>query len=174
MKGKLAAVAFFTAMGIASSAMATDGTVEFTGKIIDAGCEIDTAATDATVKLGEVAKTAFTAAGSNAATTEFKITLTNCPAELAGKPVSLKYDATPDASNNDYIQVTGGASGVAIQLLNDDATELPLGTASNSKNLADSGSTELNFFARYISTVDASAIVSGDANGTANFTLTYN
>lgn len=41
MKGKLAAVAFLGFMGVASSAMAQDGQVNFTGKIIEAGCQIN-------------------------------------------------------------------------------------------------------------------------------------
>lgn len=180
MKGKLAAVAFFTAMGITSSVMAQDGQVNFTGKIIEAGCMINGSVTDTQeVKLGDVVKTAFAAAGDNAATTKFSLVLTACPDELAGKPVSVKYDGTPDTINNDYLQLTGYgdatvASGVAIQLLNADGSELPLGTASKAVTLASdvTEETTLDFFARYIAT-DAS-VKGGDANGSVNFTLTYN
>lgn len=180
MKGKLAAVAFFTATGLASSVMAQDGQVNFTGKIIEAGCKINGSVTDTQdVKLGEVVRTAFTAAGDSAATTKFSLVLTDCPTELANKPVSVKYDGTPDSVNNDYLQLTGYgdatvASGVAIQLLNADGSELPLGTASKAVTIASDAAAEttLDFFARYIAT-DAS-VKSGDANGSVNFTLTYN
>ncbi|EAA8474907.1 type 1 fimbrial protein [Salmonella enterica subsp. enterica] len=180
MKGKLAAVAFFAAMGITSSVMAQDGQVNFTGKIIEAGCKINGNVTDTQdIKLGEVVKTAFTAAGDSAATTKFSLVLTACPAELAGKPVSVKYDGTPDTINNDYLQLTGYgsatvASGVAIQLLNSDGSELPLGTASKAVTIATdvTDETTLDFFARYIAT--SATVTGGDANGTVNFTLTYN
>lgn len=180
MKGKLAAVAFLGFMGVASSAMAQDGQVNFTGKIIEAGCQINGSVTSTqNVKLGEVAKTAFTNAGDTAATTKFSMVLSACPADLLGKPVAVKYDGTPDITDNDYLQLTnygntGVADGVAIQLLNTDGTPLALGTASNAVTInADAATeTELDFFARYIST--KSAVTAGDANGTVNFTLTYN
>lgn len=180
MKGKLAAVAFFTTMGVASSVMAQDGKVDFTGKIIEAGCVVDsTVANPQTVKLGEVAKTAFAGAGDTAATTEFTLVLSGCPDTLLGKPVSVKYDGTPDTINNDYVQLTGYgtagiAKGVAIQLLNADSSALPLGSASKATTInADAAEkTNLNFFARYIAT--EATVSGGDANGSVNFTLTYN
>lgn len=182
MKGKLAAAALLTAMGMASSAMAQDGTVNFTGKIIEAGCQVDSSVTNPqSVKMGEVAKAAFAAAGDTAATTKFSLVLSGCPADLLGKPVSVKYDGTPDTLNNDYLQLTGYgttgvADGVAIQLLNADSTALPLGTASKAINIKGSTtapeSTKLDFFARYIAT--KAAVTGGSANGSVNFTLTYN
>lgn len=180
MKGKLAIVAFLTTAGIASSAFAQDGKINFEGKIIEAGCQVDsTVSNPQTVTLGEVAKTAFGGAGTNAATTAFTLVLSGCPEELLGKPVSVKYDGTPDTINNDYLQLTGYGSegiakGVAIQLLNADASELPLGKASNAVtiNTAAAEKTNLDFFARYIATEDT--VTGGDANSSVNFTLTYN
>lgn len=179
MKGKLAAVAFIVSAGIASSAMAQDGVVNFKGKIIEAGCQINGGPISSQeVTLGEVSKSAFTGASTHAATTKFSLVLTDCPTDLQGKPVSVKYDGTPDTLDNDYLQITGYgtegiAKGVAIQLLNGDGSELPLGTASKSVTLAADGSeTNLDFFARYIATEDT--VGGGDANGVVNFTLTYN
>ncbi|EDE9136679.1 type 1 fimbrial protein, partial [Salmonella enterica] len=67
MKGKFAVVAFAALLGVSSTAMADnkdgDGKIEFFGNIIDAGCQIDTGASNLSVKLGDVAKTTFTAAG---------------------------------------------------------------------------------------------------------------
>ncbi|WP_348959114.1 fimbrial protein [Enterobacter cloacae complex sp. Mu1197] len=182
MKGKFAAAVLLTTMGMASSVMAQDGTVNFTGKIIEAGCQVDSSVTNPqAVKMGEVAKTAFAAAGDTAATTKFSLVLSGCPADLLGKPVSVKYDGTPDAANNEYLQLTnygtaGIADGVAIQLLNADSSALPLGTASKAVTIKGSSaapeSTKLDFFARYIAT--KAAVTGGDANASVNFTLTYN
>lgn len=181
MKGKFAATVLFTALGFASSAMAQDGEVKFTGKIIEAGCQINGDVTSTQeVKLGEVSKSAFRdTAGTTAATTKFSMVLTACPAELLGKEVTVKYDGTPDTLNNDYLQITGYgtqgvAKGVAIQLLNSDSSELPLGTDSKAVTLASDAAEEttLNFFARYIATEDE--VGAGDANGVVNFTLSYN
>lgn len=181
MKGKLAATVLFTALGFATSAMAQDGQINFTGKIIEAGCKINGSITSSQeVKLGEVSKTAFSGtAGTTAATTKFSLVLTACPASLLSKPVAVKYDGTPDTLNNDYLQITGYgtngiAKGVAIQLLNSDSSELPLGTESKSVTIASNAAeeTNLDFFARYIATEDQ--VTAGDADGVVNFTLTYN
>lgn len=180
MKGKLATIAFLGFMGAASSATAQDGQVNFTGKIIEAGCQINGSVTSTQdVKLGEVVKTAFTQSGDTAATTKFSLVLSECPGELLGKPVAVKYDGTPDTTNNDYLQLTsygsdGIADGVAIQLLNSDGSALALGTASNAVTINEDAAeeTNLDFYARYIAT--KTAVTAGDANGTVNFTLTYN
>lgn len=182
MKGKLAAVAFFTTMGISSVVMAVDGNgkIDFTGKIIEAGCQVNSTFTSPqTVNLGEVAKTTFTAAGDTASTTAFTLVLSGCPDDLLGKPVHVKYSGTADTTNNDYVQLTGYgtagvAKGVAIQLLNADSSELPLGSESKPVTINADGAvpTNLDFFARYIAT--EAIVTGGNANGTANFTLTYN
>ncbi|HGA2978483.1 fimbrial protein [Klebsiella aerogenes] len=178
MKGKLAALALLTTMGISTAVLADDGKINFTGNIIETGCEVNSSvASPLTVKLGDVAKTAFTAAGDTAANTKFTLVLTNCPETLEGKPVVVKYDGTPDATNNDYLQLTdygndGVAKGVAIQLLNGTGTPLPLGVESDSKNVSAASDTEIDFFARYIAT--SSTVAAGTANGTVNFTLAYN
>ena len=41
MKLKLATIAFVATMGIASSASAQDGQINFTGKITETGCKIN-------------------------------------------------------------------------------------------------------------------------------------
>lgn len=178
MKGKLAALALLTTMGISNAVLADDGKINFTGNIIETGCEVNSSiASPLTVKLGDVAKTAFTAAGDTAANTKFTLVLTNCPETLEGKPVVVKYDGTPDATNNDYLQLTdagndGVAKGVAIQLLNGSGSPLPLGVESDSKTVSAASDTEIDFFARYIAT--SSTVAAGTANGTVNFTLAYN
>lgn len=178
MKGKLAAIALTTSACLSATAMADDGKVNFKGNIIEAGCEVNsTISSPITVKLGDVAKTAFSAAGDTAANTKFTLVLSNCPETLKGKPVVVKYDGKPDDNNNDYLQLTNYgeatvASGVAIQLLNSDRTELPLGQASKEEKVSATGETNLNFFARYIATTDT--IGAGSADSTVNFTLAYN
>ena len=90
----------------------------------------------------------------------------------------MKYTGKPDATNNDYLEVTGAgttgvAKGVAIQLLNGDGTALPLATASKAATIdATAGTATMNFSAQYIAT--AATVEAGSANGTANFTLAYN
>lgn len=179
MKGKLAAVAFLTTLGMASSVLAEDGKVDFTGNIIEAGCQVDSSLTSPqTVKLGDVAKASLATAGAVAANTTFSLKLTGCPDDLKGKPVTVKYSGTPDTVNNDYLQLTdaGGADvaeGVAIQLLNGDGSDLPLSTESKAATIdASAGTATMKFSAQYVATT--ASVKSGKANGTVNFTMTYN
>lgn len=55
MKGKFAVAAFAALLGVSSTAIADnkdgDGKIEFFGNIIDAGCQIDTEASNLSVKL---------------------------------------------------------------------------------------------------------------------------
>lgn len=178
MNKKLITLTFLAVSGISSTAFADDGKIDFTGNIIEAGCTVDSTLTaPQTVKLGDVAKTAFNGAGTSAANTRFTLALTNCPDALKSKPVVVKYDGTPDAINSDYLQLTdsgtaGVAQGVAIQLLNASGTALPLATSSEAKNISATGDAKLIFSARYIATDDT--VTAGTANGTVNFTLAYN
>lgn len=175
MKRKFAVAALLIISGMV---YAEDGKINFTGNIIEAGCQVNsTIASPMTVKLGDVSKTAFAAAGDTAAKTRFSLVLSACPAALKGKPISVKYDGTPDSTDSDYLQLTGYgttgvASGVAIQLLNGSGSALPLGAASESKTIDAASDTSLDFFARYIAT--RATITAGTANSTVNFTLAYN
>lgn len=178
MKRKLAAAILLPMMGLSSAALADDGKINFTGNIIEAGCQVNsTINSPISVKLGDVAKTAFPTSGATAAKTKFTLVLSNCPATLQGKLITVQYDGTPDTINNNYLQLTGYgttgvASGVAIQLLNGSGSELVLGAASDSKTIAATGDTNLDFFARYIATT--ADVKAGTANSTVNFTLAYN
>lgn len=178
MKVKLAILAFLVTGGISSTAFAEDGKINFTGNIIEQGCDVSsTVSSPLVVKLGDVAKTAFNGSGTTAANTRFTLALTNCPDALKNKPVVVKYDGTPDSNNRDYLQLTGYgsagvASGVAIQLLNASGTPLPLATDSESQTISAAGDAKLDFSARYIAT--EAAVSAGTANSTVNFTLAYN
>lgn len=178
MNKKLISLTFLAVSGISSTDFADDGKIDFTGNIIEAGCTVDSTLTaPQTVKLGDVAKTAFNGAGTTAANTRFILSLSKCPDALKSKAVVVKYDGTPDTTNGDYLQLTGYgtagvAKGVAIQLLNASGTALPLATSSEAKNISATGDAKLTFFARYIAT-DAT-VSAGTANSTVNFTLAYN
>lgn len=180
MKGKLAAIAFLTTMGMASTVLAEDGTVNFTGNIIEQGCQVDSnLASPQTVKLGDVAKSSLPTQGAVAANTAFSLKLSSCPDALKGKPVVVKYNGTPDAVNSDYLQLTGAgtagtAEGVAIQLLNGDGSALPLASSSKPATIdATDGTATMKFSAQYVATA-ASGATAGTANSTVNFTLSYN
>lgn len=175
MKKNLIAVAMasFTVFG-AANALAAGGQVNFTGKIIDTGCDVvNTVSNPLVVNLGEVAKSEFTAAGDTAAATGFTLKLTNCPATVSA--AKIKFDGTALNGDNSVLKLTpdaGVATGVGIQI-SDIADVLPLFQESTAYALQ-SGSAEndLNFTARYIAV--SSAVTPGPANSSANFSVTYN
>ncbi|MEE8730254.1 MAG: fimbrial protein [Rahnella inusitata] len=175
MKKNVIATAFaVTTLMSASSTFAAAGQVNFTGEIIDAGCDIvNTPANPLTVTLGQVAKTEFTGVGSTAAATKFVLQLKNCPATV--NTASVKFDGTSVNGDTSLLALTpqsGMATGVAIQLSDDTNTVLPLFTASKAYPLISAQDNNLEFVARYVAT--ATTVMAGPANSTANFSVTYN
>ena len=172
MKQRILAL-LVAAAAISPVAHAADGTVKFTGKILDSACTVDASTKDQTVALGQIDKGAFSAAGDTAAATRFSIKLTACPATVTSAKV--KFDGTADAGNNNVLALTSGtgvATGVGVQLANADGSVLPLYTDSTSTTLSTTGVNTLDFVARYIAT--AATVTPGEADATANFTVNYN
>ncbi|HHD7444736.1 TPA: fimbrial protein [Citrobacter braakii] len=164
-----------TAVLSAANAFAAAGQVNFTGEIIDAGCDvINTASNPLRVELGQVAKSEFVNVGDTAAATGFNIQLTNCPATVS--TASIKFDGTALNGDNSLLQLTqdaGVATGVGIQLSDASGAVVPLAQPSVAYFLQ-SGSimNNLQFTARYKSVSDN--VSPGPANGVANFSVIYN
>jgi major type 1 subunit fimbrin (pilin) len=164
-----------TAVLSAANTFAAAGQVNFTGEIIDAGCDvINTVSNPLQVNLGQVAKSEFVNTGDTAAATGFNIQLTNCPVTVS--TASIKFDGTALNGDNSILQLTqdaGVATGVGIQLSDASGAVVPLAQQSAAYALQ-SGSTmnNLPFIARYKSV--ASTVTAGPANGVANFSVIYN
>ena len=155
------------------NAQASDGSINFTGEVLDAACEVDVGASSAlTVNLGKVQKSAFTGDGSTAAATKFTLKVSKCP-ETITKAV-VKFDGTSYAGDNTVLALTSGtgvATGVAIQLMDAFNTVLPLATASSPYTLVKDVENDLDFFARYVQ--KGATVVAGKADATASFTIAY-
>ncbi|MGL5603164.1 MAG: fimbrial protein [Silvania sp.] len=170
------AFAFAAALSVSTAFAQDAGQVNFTGEIIDAGCEIaNTPAAPLDVTLGQVQRTAFNGAGSTAAPTSFKLVLKNCPETVHNAMV--KFDGANVDGDTSVLALTGAgttgvATGVGVQLSDDANTVLPLFTASKAYPLTDTQDNELTFVARYVAT--AATVGVGLANATANFSVTYN
>lgn len=174
MKRNLVAMAVVLTAASASSAFAADGTVNFTGQILDQACTVSVGTNNTLdVNLGKVAKTAFPNVGDKAAATKFTIKLTSCPAALTS--ATVKFDGITDSTNNSYLAITSGsgvATGVAIALYDATQSLVPMLTASSVYQLSSTSDNNLDFFARYIST--KSAVTAGPANAVSTFTIVYN
>ncbi|MBS3045957.1 fimbrial protein [Enterobacter mori] len=174
MKKVLALATLSIACAISTtSVFASDGTVNFTGEIIDSACTIDIGANNTmTVDMGKVAKKAFTGKDSTASATKFVLKMTDCPTTVTS--ASVKFDGTGYAGDDSVLALTadtGVATGVAVELTDSAQKVLPLFTASTSVTLAE-GDNEMPFYARYKQM--AADVTPGPANATAQFTVNYN
>jgi major type 1 subunit fimbrin (pilin) len=172
VKKNLLVVALMAASAFASSAFAADGAVNFTGTITDAACTVDTASKDQNVFLGNIARTAFPVAGTLAAPKKFTLVLTDCPDTVTG--ATVRFDGNQVSGDNSILALTAGdttATGVGIQISDNQNKVVPLYEDSSVYPLVSTGANNLDFSARYISLTDAVTV--GDANGVTQFTVVY-
>jgi major type 1 subunit fimbrin (pilin) len=176
----------FAALAVAGvlsqGAFAADGTINFTGEIVDAPCSISPSSQNMTVPLGKVSRTAFDGAtagtavvGKKATPAKFNIDLLGCGATAKGATVTFSGTADLDDATNLRLanagQVgVGAASGVAIELGDSAATKIPLGSPSADYVLG-LGDNSLKFQAAYVAT--KTAVTVGPANAVAQFTVAY-
>ncbi|HGY3718688.1 fimbrial protein, partial [Citrobacter sp. Res13-Sevr-PEB04-36] len=174
MKWQVLVPVFFSSLSI-TCAMASDGTINFVGSILEQTCVVDIGTNKTMdVKLGSVAKTAFNGVGDSASVTGFTIKLKSCPESVTSAKV--KFDGTADATDRGLLAIAGGqgkASGVAIRLMTMDKAPLGLNSFGNyAYTLAKDQENQLNFYAAYQST--STTIKAGEANATSTFTVNYN
>lgn len=161
--------------GMSFTASAADGTINFTGTILDSACTVNTASASQTVNLGMVQRTAFAAAGDVAAATRFDIVLENCPDTVTS--ASVTFDGVANTANGNILALASGqtAEGVGVALFEaDGVTAIPLGTKSASMtldNAAEENSNVMTFIAKYQATQES--VVAGTANATSDFTIIY-
>ncbi|EFE52522.1 fimbrial protein [Providencia rettgeri DSM 1131] len=168
-KNLLASLIAATSIFAVNNALAADGTIDFTGEIIDQACELAAGSDALKVNLGQVSKKALPNAGSTAAATKFTIKLINCPATVT--TASVKFDADSYIGDDEVIKLKE-ETGVGIQITDDTNKIVPLFTASKAYPLQQNVENNLDFRARYIAKSDT--VTPGPANATATFTINYN
>jgi len=166
-------------IGLASQAALAgpDGTINFTGQIVDTPCSVSPNSANLQVPLGSVARTSLDGgAGKKSTPAKFTINLLGCGATAKGATVT--FSGSGDTVVNDALKLSnagtvgasGSATGVAVEIGDSAGTKIPLGSASASYALG-SGDNALQFQAAYVST--GSTVTSGPANATAQFTVAY-
>lgn len=173
----------------AGSAMATDGTIEFTGEILNSTCEFDNGDT-INIELGHYAAKQFKSIGDRSPAVPVDIPLKNCPTE------TWKHvDGTTDNSfqvwletrsggttgaNNELVAVTGkktAATGVGIRIARaSDDTPMALNKLNDPKISfvpGTDGTATVALQAYYVSTVASTAITPGEANAAVDVTIDY-
>lgn len=169
-----ALIAAFAVAAIAPAAHAADGTINITGTINSSTCKINGANSPATVAvtLPTVSTTALNAAGSVAGRTAFNLALTGCGA-LTKATTFFEPGPTVQADGN-LKNATGTATGVEVQLLNNDFSAIALNGGASAQNSQSvtlaSGAGTLNYYAQYFATTAAGA---GSVSTSVQFSMIY-
>jgi len=173
----LAAGLFGVAALAPQVAQAVDGTINFTGAITASTCKINGGAAPATiaVTLPTVATTSLVSVGAVAGRTPFSIALTACTGQT--KATTYFEPGLTTSTDGNLKIASGGASGVELQLLNNDATNSVINVANaygaqNSNQITlTSGAGTLNYYVQYYAT--SAAVTAGAANSSVQFTMVY-
>lgn len=174
MKKALIALAASATVLTSFSALAADGTVNFTGEISSQTCTIDGNATGATTKsvtLPRVSASSLGAVGQTAGRTAFSLALTGCTGSSA--LVRFEQGSTVDAATGNLINQTTTGSNVQIQLLNAAFAPINLQTNANSLSTAiTANAATINFYAQYVA---ANAVATaGQVTSSVQFSMDYN
>ncbi|MGG8277676.1 fimbrial protein [Klebsiella sp. 141198] len=152
------------------NAFGYDVLLNVTGQITASGCVVENDSRMIDVDMKEINITQLTQTNSSAQMVPFTIRLMDCAASVSGAVVT--FSGVPDRTNSDFLALTeGGASGIAIKILNEDKTIVPLGSASKNYLLNEGNTMALQFYAQYIAT--GASLSAGEANSTATYTVTF-
>lgn len=162
----------FLLLGINSLANAADGTINFTGTIINPPCTLELSDSMISVPLGDYTTDALAVKGTETTAKNFEIVLTGCSTEEFSA-VQTRFNFNEDSTDGRFISINGpdSASGVAIKLMDEEGTLISPNTESKAVLLEDGAPLRLSFKASYISTADTVGKGSANANGT--FELLY-
>ncbi|EEZ4380870.1 type 1 fimbrial protein [Escherichia coli] len=173
----------------AGSAMATDGTIEFTGAILESTCEFANGDV-INVELGHYARNQFKSVGDRTPAIPFNIPLKNCPTDEwehvnGDKDTSFQLwletrSGGTTGTNNELVAVSSldtPAEGVGIRIdsVKHDI-QMPLNQLATPKisfTPEADGTATLAFLAYYVSTVESTDIKPGEANASVDVTIDY-
>lgn len=177
MRTKILTAAILAASTLAPMANAADGTINFTGTILDAACTVDAGSAAQIIPLGTVSKAGFVNSGDVASSHDIKITISAC--DTAITRAAVRFDGLRDANDTRLLGLTsagtaGVATGVGVAIFENDGTTLiPLGSKSAGMTIAPPAGGDLTYVAKYMASTDAAGITGGTANAVATFTMDY-
>ena len=145
----------------AMSAQASDGTINFTGKIQDVTCAVTANGGTgiSTVTLPTISKTALSAINSTAGDTNFNISVTGCTgAAVTGGGVAVLFEPGMNVNASGRLNNTGAATGVDLAIYRANAvTPMNLGVVPASAYLpltgtSPAGTATLPYTVKYYAT----------------------
>lgn len=176
---KALGILLFTLAPIA--AFASDGTINFTGKITDQTCKISSPnGKDLTVTLPTVAASSLSTVGEVAGRVQFAINLSGCKEGQVA--TYFEPGATVDLNSGrlNNQAADNAAKDVQIQLLGDNLNFLPVLPYDGQQAQANSqwvpvskdGNANLNYYAEYYAT--GAKVTAGAVSTSVKYTLIYN
>lgn len=156
----------------AFAANSGDGTIKFTGEIVDSPCTVSTDSQNQEVVLGQVKKSVFTAVGDKSVAKPFEIKLEDCDITTNTK-VNVSFAGVGDTDNPKLVSVSteaGAATGVGIGIYDNSNTAVDMNTGKSTMTLS-AGQTVLYYTANYVATKDT--VTTGYGNAEVDFNLTY-
>lgn len=173
------------ALGLCTSAFAaTEGTINFTGEVINSSCELDTGYENYAVTLPPVPKSALDAVGKSAGEVAFNVKFKNCapgdviaafaPSQNQGN-LSGEHIKNAATGTGENAPATGvdialfDANGIKIDLSARDAKSLPATPTPITDGAG--GNVTINLTAKYIAT--AANVTAGKVSGLVRYQIEY-
>lgn len=165
-------VIFGTLLFFPFVSLAADVQFDITGEIKNTPCQATLVNNnESTINLGFYNTTSMSESGHSTDLVKFNITLEQCPINLDN--IQFTFTGAQNHSNTDLLDINeGGASNVGIAFYEDDAkTIIPINTKSKRRSIQANAKNIMIFYASYVST---GVVTGGEANATADFSISYN
>ena len=148
-----------------------DVLVSVTGSVIGNTCIVAADSEEQTVPLGTIGIKQFSRAGAvSNIKTPFTLRLEACGPTFAG--VKIRFSGTPDDANPQLLKIAdGGATGVAVQILDKESVLIPLNTKTTAYETAGDDSVQMTFYAQLVAT--GAPVSAGDVSALATWTTEY-
>ena len=148
-----------------------DVLVSVTGNLIGNTCVVAQDSGEQNVPLGTIGIKQFSRAGAvSNIKTPFTLRLEACGPTFAG--VKIRFSGTPDDANPQLLKIAdGGATGVAVQILDKESVLIPLNTQTAAYGMAGDDSVQMTFYAQLVAT--ATPVSAGDVSALATWTTEY-
>ncbi|WP_342754091.1 fimbrial protein [Pantoea sp. MBD-2R] len=150
---------------------AYDVYIKVTGVLYGNTCTIATESENITIPLGNISTRQFLRTGAvSQIKTPFRIKLEECGPTFKG--ATITFTGEGDEYDGRYLKTDeGGASGVAISLLDRTGSVIPLNHPTAAYGLTGENSVDMLFYARLIAT--QLPVTPGNVTATATYTVEY-
>lgn len=151
--------------------------LELTGTIVAQACSVDISSLDQSIDLGQFSVNDFPTVGTTSKFKPFNINLKGCSRGIVGTKVWFSGAADNDnpallaLSDTSLGEASMMATGVGVELLNDEQDPLPINNSSSAVYPLKAGRNTLTFYIRYRST--RPQVTSGNATAVMYFDLEY-